>query len=153
MTSSRAIAVLLLATVASLLTACSRGASADEPLRTFTIGDRTGEIPWVTARSVHDYLEAGHEDVVFVDNRNAFAFSQKRIENAQLVPTSRIEQELPSLPLNAWLVMYCTCPDDGLAVQAAQVAHRNGYEKAVILEGGLGAWTSSGYPTASGTPN
>jgi rhodanese-related sulfurtransferase len=38
-----------------------------------------------------------------------------------------------------------------LSVRAAQIAEDNGYEKALVLEGGLGAWAGNGYPVESGS--
>jgi hypothetical protein len=45
---------------------------------------------------------------VFIDNRNSILFQDQRIEGARLVPTDRMDLQLSSLPLNKWLIMYCT---------------------------------------------
>lgn len=66
-------------------------------------------VPFVDPDDLRAWMQAGHADeVVFVDNRNGFAFQQLRIEGARLVPTDGVEANLGSLPLNRWLIMYCT---------------------------------------------
>jgi rhodanese-related sulfurtransferase len=54
-------------------------------------------------------MEAGHrEDVVFVDNRFQSVFEQSHVEGARLMPTDRVKSSIGTLPLNKWLIMYCT---------------------------------------------
>ncbi len=53
-------------------------------------------------------MDAGNDDVVFVDNRNSFAFQQERIAGARLIPTEAMARSVGSLPLNQWIVLYCT---------------------------------------------
>lgn len=66
-------------------------------------------VPFVDAEDLHAWMGAGHaDDVVFVDNRNAPTFRQQRIEGARLVPTAEVRQSIGGLPMNKWLVMYCT---------------------------------------------
>lgn len=80
---------------------------ADTPLSALTYQER--DVAFVDAADLRAWIEAGHEDdVVFIDNRNAFTFSQLRIEGARLVPTQEVRQSLGGLPLNKWLIMYCT---------------------------------------------
>lgn len=79
-------------------------------------GESTGELAvyeeergvlFVEPESVRDYTVAGN-DVVFVDNRNAFSFERSRIAGARLIPTGEMTRSVGSLPLNKWIVFYCT---------------------------------------------
>ena len=91
-----------------VLAACG-GASADPdaPLDTYEEAGRG--VLFVDPDDLHEWMEAGHDDeVVFVDNRNAFTFEQQRIAGARLIPTDQMARSVGSLPLNKWIVLYCT---------------------------------------------
>ncbi|MFN2383869.1 MAG: hypothetical protein ABR559_06345, partial [Gemmatimonadota bacterium] len=44
------------------------------------------EVLFVDPEDVDAYLEAGNDDVIFVDNRNAFSFTEQHIADARLIP-------------------------------------------------------------------
>lgn len=91
--------------VLSLLACGGRG--SDAPLEV-TLEEERG-VAFVDPKELHAFMEAGHEDeVVFVDNRNAFAYSQSRIAGARLMSTDEVQRSVGNLPLNKWVVMYCT---------------------------------------------
>ncbi|HUP01464.1 MAG TPA: rhodanese-like domain-containing protein [Gemmatimonadota bacterium] len=90
-----------------LLVAGCGGASADPDAPLETYEER--EVLFVDPDDLHDWIEAGHEDeVVFIDNRNAFTFEQQHIADARLIPTDQMARSIGSLPLNKWIIMYCT---------------------------------------------
>lgn len=67
------------------------------------------DVPFIDPDVLRAWIQAGHEsDVVFIDNRNSLLFQQQRIAGARLIPTDRVDIQLSSLPLNKWLIMYCT---------------------------------------------
>jgi rhodanese-related sulfurtransferase len=45
-------------------------------------------------------------------------------------------------------VIYCTCPTDDTAKTVLKEALHLGYEKVLLLRGGLDAWKEKGYPVA-----
>lgn len=92
--------------VALAALACARGGvDPDAPLRTWEERD----VKWVEAGDLQAWIQAGHaDDVVFIDNRSQFVFEQKRIRGARLVPTEAVPDASGTLPLNKWLIMYCT---------------------------------------------
>lgn len=94
--------------LAVVLAAC--GGPNVDPSATFdelTYQER--EVPFVDADVLHAWMEAGHADeVVFVDNRNSFAFQQQRIRDARLIPTEEVGTSMGKLPVNKWAVFYCT---------------------------------------------
>jgi len=77
----------------------------DAPLATY----EEREVLFVNPDDLRDWIEADHaEDVIFVDNRIQVAWEEQRIEGARLMPTDLVENSIGSLPVNKWLVMYCT---------------------------------------------
>lgn len=95
----------LLFVLAAIL-ACGESRSTDAPLEVRQDAERG--VAFVEPEELHDYIEAGNDDVVFVDNRNAFSYEQQRISGSRLIPTDRMARSLGSLPLNKWIVLYCT---------------------------------------------
>lgn len=78
-------------------------ADPDAPLKTYS----EREVLFVDAGDVRRYMDAGN-NVVFVDNRNSFSFQRERIAGARLIPTEAMARSAGSLPLNKWIVLYCT---------------------------------------------
>ena len=87
-----------------LLAACSGG---DVPAGELAVYEEERGVLFVEPGNVRDFTEAGN-DVVFVDNRNAFTFQQSHIAGARLIPTGEMERSIGGLPLNKWIVFYCT---------------------------------------------
>lgn len=86
---------------------CGSGVDPNAPLTTNEEVER-GAV-FVDPDDLQGWIEAGHEDdVVFIDNRNTFTFEQQRIAGARLIPTDQMARSIGSLPLNKWLIMYCT---------------------------------------------
>lgn len=86
------------------LAGCAGGA---DPTGELAVYEEERGVLFVEPEGVRDYTEAGN-DVVFVDNRNAFSFRQSRIAGARLIPTGEMARSVGSLPLNKWIVFYCT---------------------------------------------
>lgn len=94
------VALVLLAGLA----ACSGGA---EPTGELAVYEEERGVLFVEPEDVRNYVESGN-DVVFIDNRDGFAFQQSRIAGARLIPTGEMARSVGSLPLNKWIVFYCT---------------------------------------------
>jgi hypothetical protein len=88
----------------AVLAACSEG---NAPADQLAVYEEERGVLFVEPESVREFTEAGN-DVVFVDNRNAFTFQQSRIAGARLIPTGEMERSIGGLPLNKWIVFYCT---------------------------------------------
>jgi hypothetical protein len=99
----RASAVTLVLLVG--LASCSGGGAATDG--ELAVYEEERGVLFVEPEDVREFTEAGH-DVVFVDNRNAFTFQQSRIAGARLIPTGDMERSIGGLPLNKWIVFYCT---------------------------------------------
>lgn len=57
----------------------------------------------------------------------------------------RKKRSLPDFSTQAFVVVYCSCPNDVSAVKAAYMLGRHGV-KASVLTGGIDAWVQSGLP-------
>ncbi|MGH7544479.1 MAG: rhodanese-like domain-containing protein [Gemmatimonadota bacterium] len=90
-----------------LLTGLSACSDSGVPAGELAVYEEERGVLFVEPESVRDYTEAGN-DVVFVDNRNAFSFQQSRVAGARLIPTGDMERSIGGLPLNKWIVFYCT---------------------------------------------
>ena len=88
-----------------ILAACGGGVDPSAPLPTY----EEREVLWVNPDDLHDWIEAGHaDDVVFVDNRTQFVYEEQHVEGARLISTDLVDEAIGTLPLNKWLIMYCT---------------------------------------------
>jgi hypothetical protein len=94
----------MLIVIPALLAACS---GEDVPAGELAVYEEERGVLFVEPEAVREFTEAGN-DVVFVDNRNAFTFQQSHIAGARLVPTGDMERSIGGLPLNKWIVFYCT---------------------------------------------
>jgi hypothetical protein len=90
-------------TLPALLAACSSGEATGD----LKVYEEERGVLFVEPGDARDYQEAGN-DVVFVDNRNAFTFQQKHIVGARLIPTGDMSRSVGRLPLNKWIILYCT---------------------------------------------
>jgi hypothetical protein len=103
---SRSILLFLTRGIALGFFACG-GADVDPSAPLPTYEER--EVLFVDPDKLYSWMEAGHrEDVVFVDNRFQSVFEQSHVEGARLMPTDRVKSSIGTLPLNKWLIMYCT---------------------------------------------
>ena len=90
------------------------------------------------------------KDAVLVDIRGAAEFAKGHILNARNVPLAQIDAQAESLVKNKQksLIVYCESGRQAPAVTAK--LRRSGYENAVSLDGGLGAWRQAGLPVSTG---
>jgi rhodanese-related sulfurtransferase len=89
------------------------------------------------------------QNLLIVDVRDPNAFSASHIQGAQNIPAKTIETA--GLPRTDQIILYCgeaSCP---LSTGAANTLIKDGYSHISILDGGLAAWSSKGYPVQKGT--
>jgi membrane protein DedA with SNARE-associated domain/rhodanese-related sulfurtransferase len=84
---------------------------------------------------------------VVVDVRSATAqgLERRRIPGALLVPVQEVESHVSTLPRDREIILYCTCPNEASAAQAARLLLRHGFKQVRPLRGGLDAWIAAGY--------
>jgi len=82
--------------------------------------------------------------VVFVDTRDYV--DGDTVAGAVSVPSAAVEAWAQRARKTDYIVAFCTCDDDGLAIQAADTLRRLGFRNAFALRGGLEAARSAGIP-------
>ncbi len=86
------------------------------------------------------------EKAVVVDVSEADEFAAGHITNARNIPVNDLEKRLPEVVKNKALPLVLVCANGARAGRAAGVAKTLGYEKAVVLGGGLRAWKEANLP-------
>jgi cytochrome c oxidase cbb3-type subunit 3/ubiquinol-cytochrome c reductase cytochrome c subunit len=89
--------------------------------------------------------------MALLDARAPSDYTNEHIVGAVSVPFYDADPYVASLPKDAWLVCYCSCPhaeSRGLA----QALMSKGFAKVTVLDEGLGYWKSKGYGTERGLP-
>lgn len=97
-----------------------------------------------------DTLIAQNRATVVIDVRSeaALMLSPQRIPGARTHTLRELQNGLAvDLPPEAEVVIYCNCPNELSAVQAAQALMAHGHFKVRPLAGGLDAWVAAGKPT------
>lgn len=114
-------------------------------LRLFRLRAR---LPHVSPGELAEMLGAGSRITILdVQSRNFPHVQSQRIPGAIPFDLHRFGEAdaMPPLPADAFVVVYCACPNDASAVKTAHALGRRGVE-ARVLRGGINAWVQSGLP-------
>jgi NhaP-type Na+/H+ or K+/H+ antiporter/rhodanese-related sulfurtransferase len=133
----------------SATTANAAPAAAASPAPQLEFGDASDEIRIDEVKALR---EVG-APVVLVDVRREAVW----LESQEIVAGAvRIDPQQPAdsarrlgLPQDAWIVLYCTCPNEETSGRAARDLKRRGYTRARALVGGMDAWRDAGLPMAA----
>ena len=107
------------------------------------VGVAAAEAYTVSADSVARRLRR-KQRVVFLDTRQTI--DGDTIRGAVNVPPDVVAAWARRADKRSYIVTYCTCDDDGLALQAAGTLRSLGFTNAWALSGGLDAARSAGIP-------
>jgi membrane protein DedA with SNARE-associated domain/rhodanese-related sulfurtransferase len=104
------------------------------------------DVARISVAELHAQLSSGAVPVV-VDVRSATAqgLELHRIPGALHVPMHEVERHMGRLPRDSEIILYCTCPNEASAAQAARVLLNHGFRHVRPLHGGLEAWIAAGY--------
>ena len=86
------------------------------------------------------------EKAVVVDVCETEEFAAGHVTGAKNIPLNQLEKRLPEVVKNKALPVVLVCQTGGRAQRALAVAKGLGYDKAVVLGGGLGAWKEANLP-------
>ncbi len=86
------------------------------------------------------------ERAVVVDVSENEEFSAGHIVGSRSVPVAQFEQRLPEVVKNKGVPLILVCASGGRAQRCLAKAKTLGYEKAVVLGGGLRAWKDANLP-------
>lgn len=104
-------------------------------------------VPRITASKLALALES-RDPVTVIDVRNRAAYDQVHVPGALHIPLEDLKDRLGQIDGNKTIVLYCTSPNRSMSLEAAMTLYRLGFSKIAVLEGGLQAWYSTGYPIA-----
>lgn len=103
----------------------------------------------MTVHDLADRLQRG-DPVVLMDVRSAQAQSEGRIPNAMAVADDDWPADIVTPDADAWVVVYCACPNEASAVLVARKLLQRGFKRVRPLEGGIDAWRAAGFEIARG---
>ncbi|HSY06768.1 MAG TPA: DedA family protein/thiosulfate sulfurtransferase GlpE [Steroidobacteraceae bacterium] len=83
--------------------------------------------------------------ILDVRSTTAQELQLRRIPGALHMPLHEVGQRAGTLPRDREIILYCSCPNEASAAQAAHVLMRQGFRKVRPLHGGLDAWIAAGY--------
>ena len=86
------------------------------------------------------------ERAVVVDVSENDEFAAGHIVGARNIPVAQFEQRLPEVVKNKGVPLILVCASGGRAQRCLAKAKSLGYEKAVVLAGGLRAWKDANLP-------
>ena len=86
------------------------------------------------------------EKAVVVDVSEAEEFAAGHVTNARNIPVAEFEQRLPQVVKNKTLPVVLVCATGARAQRVLAQAKTLGYEKAVVVAGGLRAWKEANLP-------
>jgi rhodanese-related sulfurtransferase len=86
------------------------------------------------------------ERAVVLDVSETEEFAAGHVGGAKNVPVGQLEQRLPEVVKNKGVPLILVCPNGSRANRALVVAKKLGYDKALVLTGGLKAWKDANLP-------
>jgi membrane protein DedA with SNARE-associated domain/rhodanese-related sulfurtransferase len=100
----------------------------------------------ISVDELYRLMEAGAGPVVVdVRSQTARALEPRRIPGARHVPLHAVGLHAGDLPRDRDIVLYCTCPNEVSAAEAAKLLMNSGFTRVRPLHGGLEAWIAAGY--------
>ncbi len=100
----------------------------------------------ISVDELYRLMEAGAGPVVVdVRSQTARTLEPKRIPGARHVPLHAVSQHVGDLPRDRDIILYCTCPNEVSAAEAAKLLMNSGFTRVRPLHGGLEAWIAAGY--------
>jgi rhodanese-related sulfurtransferase len=83
--------------------------------------------------------------IVDVRSPTARGLQAQRIPGALHLPLQDVNRHVGTLPRDRDIILYCNCPNEASAAQAARVLMTQGFQRVRPLQGGLDAWIAAGY--------
>ena len=100
----------------------------------------------ISVQELHERMSGSAAPlVVDVRSATARALDLRRIPGALHVPMHEVERHMGELSRDREVILYCTCPNEASAAQAARALMKHGFHRVRPLHGGLDAWVAAGY--------
>jgi membrane protein DedA with SNARE-associated domain len=108
---------------------------------------RTLRMARITVDELNNFFSEGPAPtVVDVRSDGVRLVDSRIIPGALLADVNSIDRILDVVPVDAELVVYCTCPNEASAAMVAKALMSHGYKRVRPLLGGLDAWEAAGFP-------
>jgi membrane protein DedA with SNARE-associated domain/rhodanese-related sulfurtransferase len=108
---------------------------------------RTLRMARITVEELNNEVINGRNPaIVDVRSEAARLIDSRIIPGALLADVNSVDRIVEVVPLEAELVIYCTCPNEASAAMVAKALMTRGYKRVRPLLGGLDAWDEAGYP-------
>ena len=91
-------------------------------------------------------LLINREKAIVVDVSESEEYASAHIRGARNVPVGELQSRLPEVAKNKTVPLILVCPSGARAKRALGVAKSLGYDKAVVIGGGLKAWRDANLP-------
>ncbi len=103
-------------------------------------------IEFCTVEELKDLIDKGNCQII--DVREVPEYESARLKASILVPLSEFTQKINLI--NKDKPSYYLCGIGKRALKAAEYLESIGYEKLVVIEGGIKSWVQAGYPIEHG---
>lgn len=90
------------------------------------------------------------DKAVVIDVCSAAEYAAGHVTGARNIPLDSLEQQLSQAVKNKSTPLVLVCASGIRSRRAVSIAKKLGYEKAVSLSGGMGAWRSANLPVQKG---
>ena len=87
-----------------------------------------------------------NESLVIVDVRTPAEYNSGHIPSAQLIPLSELSSSLSKLEAHKNQEIYLVCAVGGRSQTATELLRKEGFSKAINVQGGTRGWKAKGYP-------
>ncbi len=125
-----------------LQTLAEKSASEIRETARFFFEERSALVP---ISSLELYEKLNKDEITLVDVRPKEEFLSGHIPNAVSIPLKELKDKFNELPSDKEIVAYCRGPYCVLAVEAAKLLTKNGYQ-VVILKEDVNSWRAQGLP-------
>ena len=100
----------------------------------------------INVDELYRLMSAGTAPVIVdVRSHTARTLEPRQIPGALHVPLHAVDQHMEGLPRDRDIILYCTCPNEISAAEAAKLLMNSGFKRVRPLYGGLEAWIAAGY--------
>lgn len=111
----------------------------------------TATIKLIDAETALKYFN--EENVVFIDGRDKWDYSEGHIPGAINLPEYKIDElgeDIAQLDKNANYIVYCSGEDCDASKRLAAVLMKLGFAHILVYSGGFDEWNKYSYPTEGG---